>query len=233
MNAVKIFVFSAFLAIFAVFPAVAQDNMPTPTGYALARDILGDDFITPDDVAKARNLFYSDAQLALFQETLPSRDILEWLKANDFMLVAGPPVALSLLDVRRLNDALFYSKNGKGWYAANDEQFSRNDTVGPVWLAFRKSPVPNSTRKTWDEQQALLGNDGRVPNAAEVAWGLTTYKEVRDTYLMDNIWVRTVSVDSGGRRVPVGYFFSVGLDVDGYWVDGRHSRLGVSAARKF
>jgi len=268
VNTLKALVFSAFLAIFAVFPVVAQDNTPTPeqvekvltqicgdtitkeyleaflegkdkdsraalSGYDLASDILGDDLITPYEVASTRSLLYSDAQFASFKDTLPSREVLEWLKANDYMLVAGPPVELSLLDVRRRNDALFYSKNGEGWYAASDEEFSRTDTVGSVWLALRKSPVLDSTNKTWDEQQALLSENERVPNAAEVAWGLTTYKEVRGAYLMDSIWVRTFSVDSGGRHVYVFGFGQSGLFVGRWWDDGRLEHLGVFSARKF
>lgn len=254
--------------MFAIFPAVAQDNTPTPeqvekvltaicgdsitsvcleaflkekgevaraalSRYDLARDILGGDFITPNEVVQARDQSYSDAQLTAFQSTLPSKEILEWLKVNNYMLVPGPSKTLSLLDVRRLNDALFYSKDGKGWYSESGETFSRTDTVSPVWLALRKSPVPDSTSKTWGEQQTLLGNDEYFPNAAEVTWGLTTYKEVRGTYLMDNIWVRTSSALSDDRRVYVGGFSSVGLGVLSWWDGRRSSVLGLSSARKF
>jgi len=224
VNILKTFVLSTSLAIFVIFPAVAQSRAPTPEQvktctvlpeYELACAILGNDFIAPADVTRVRGLAYSRTHLLSFRKTLPSREVLEWLSSNDYMLVAGPPRALSLLDVRTLNDALFYSKNGKGWYASDDEHFSRNDTVSSVWLALRKSPVPDSTNKTWSEQQALLGSDERIPNVAEAAWGLTTYKEVRGVYLMDNIWVRVSSVHSGGRRVRVsGNFASRGRDVN-------------------
>ena len=49
---------------------------------------------------------------------------------------------------------------------------------------------------------------------------------------MENWYSRTLSVDSGGGRVDVGYFGSGGLDVSSYWDDSRNSYLGVSSSRK-
>lgn len=242
MNILKTLVLSALLAIFMISPAAAQDRTPTleqvethaiPYSYELARNILGGNFITPKDVAQARNLSYSDVRLAVFKDTLPSREVLVWLRANDYMLVAGPPVELSLLDIRKLNDTLFFSKNGKGWYSFDNETFSRNDTVSPVWLALRKSAVPDSTKKTWGEQQELLSNNERVPNAAEVTWGLTTYKEVRGVYLMGKIWMRTFSVDSGSRRVGVAIFDQGGIYINNWGDDNRDNYFGVSSVWKF
>ena len=116
------------------------------------------------------------------------------------------------------------------WYS--DQKFARNDKADTRWIIVRKEPVPDSTSKTWDEQQALLSDVEVTPNAAEVVWAITTYKAVRDIYLLPNIYVRTSSLDSGGDRVGVGDFDDKGLDVDGWRDDNRDSFVGVSSARK-
>lgn len=239
MNTFIPLVLSVFFVVFADLQVIAEDHTPTTKqetrvelfGYELARNILGDDFITPYEVVEVRDLSYSEAQLAAFENTLPSRKVLEWLGSNDYMLIAGPPT-LSLLGVRNINDTLFNSKNDEGgWYATEGEEFSRTDTIGPVWLALRKSVVPNSANKTWDEQQALLGNDERVPNITEVAWGLTTYYEVRGVYLMSNTWVRTFSI-SKGYRINIGGFDQEGIHIGYWWGNGRLDYIHVLSVRK-
>ncbi len=198
--------------------------------YELARTILGKDFISPEEVAKSRKgVAYTDDQLSQFSDTVPSQEVLQWCRDNGYMVVAGPNRPMSLLEVRSLKSDHFYSKEG-GWYA--EQTFAQNDKVETRWIMFRKEPVPGSTSKNWNEQQALLSADEVTPNVAEVAWCLTTYKAVRNIYLLPSIYVRTSSLDSGGDRVYVGYFDAGGLGVD-YWHDGiRDGPLGVSAGRK-
>lgn len=201
--------------------------------YSLAREILGNDFILPDEIARARNweLPYSDEQLHRFTETLPSEEVLQWLHDNGFILVTGSPKPMSLLEIRDLNPKLFYNKTG-GWYANESEKFSREDKVNPEWLMLRKTPVPNSTNKTWSNQQKLISEMEYVPNAASVVWGLTTYKEVRNEYLLPNVYVGTSSVGSDGSRVFVGDFDGDGLVVNDCSDDNYGSDLGVASARK-
>jgi hypothetical protein len=198
----------------------------------LARTILGKDFIPPEEIATARGVPYTDDQLATFGDRLPDQEALEWCRDNGMMLVAGPPKAMSLLEVRDLKNDYLYSKRGS-WYAGRSERFARNDRAEPIWIAFRKEPVAGSSDKDWPEQQALVAEPTVVPNAAEVVWGLTTYKAVRGVYLLPNLYVRTASVDSDGSCVRVGRFDSDGIGINVFWDDHRASFLGVSAARKF
>jgi hypothetical protein len=199
--------------------------------FTFAREILGDDFISPQEIAAARGLTYSEEQIAELQRTLPDRETLEWLKRNGYMLVAGSPSEMSLLDVRELNRNYFRSKEG-GWYNESREAFARNDKVTCRWLMLRKGIVPNSTSKTWGEQQKLLTDLELTPNVAEEVWGMTTYKAVRGVYLLGNVYARTSSVDSGGYHVSVGGFDGDGLNVTYWSVNGRHSSIGVASARK-
>ena len=50
------------------------------TSFQRASDILGDDFVSPQDVANARGLTYSDEQLEHLARTLPSEEVLADLK---------------------------------------------------------------------------------------------------------------------------------------------------------
>ncbi|MBU3668924.1 MAG: hypothetical protein FGM57_03070 [Candidatus Taylorbacteria bacterium] len=198
--------------------------------YKLAQSILGADFITPEEVMKARTgIVYNDEQITALAESLPSEDMLKWCKENGYAVMPAPPTAMSLLDVREIKSTHFYSETG-GWYA--DQKFAREDKTSFGWLAIKKTPVANSTSKNWNEQSKLLSALEHVPNAAETSWFITTYFEVRGARLFESVYVRTSSLDSDGSRVSVGYFASEGLAV-GHWYDGsRVGNVGVASARK-
>jgi hypothetical protein len=202
-----------------------------PPDFTLAREILGDDFLAPEEIATARSLTYSEEQVVKLDRTLPDREILEWLKRNDYMLVAGSPGEMSLLDVRELNRSYFYSKQD-GWYAKRGEEFARNEKVTCRWYMVRKGIVPDSTNKTWSEQQHLLSGLETAPMAVELTWALISYKAVRDVFLLSTLYARTSSVDSCGNHVCVGYFGEDGLNVLSWFDDAWHSRIGVASARK-
>jgi len=206
------------------FGAKAPDN-------ALAQSILGADFITPEEVTSARpRIVYTDEQITALAESLPSEDVLKWCKDNDYAVMPAPPQAYSLLDVCEIQSAHFYSKTG-GRYS--DHKFAREDKTSFGWLAIKKTPFANSTRKSWTDQNKLLSALEQVPNAAEMSWFITTYFEVRGIRLFEGVYVLTSScISDGVRRVGVGSFASDGLYVSS-WRDGhRDGYFGLSAARK-
>ncbi|OGL87268.1 hypothetical protein A3I40_02215 [Candidatus Uhrbacteria bacterium RIFCSPLOWO2_02_FULL_48_12] len=204
----------------------------TPNNEELARQILGDDIVFPEDIAAAGGLFYADEQLQRFIDTIPSEEALRELKANNFALVAGPSKPMSLLEVRDADSGPFYTKT-EGWYSNVNEKFAMNDRAPTEWLAIRKEPVLNSTNRRWNEQLGLISVNERVPNAGEMSWFITTYFKVRGVRLFASVYARTSSVDSSGVRVCVGGFGADGLCVSSGWGDGRGSGLGVASARKF
>jgi len=199
--------------------------------YELAKTILGKDFISPEEIAARRGLTYSDELFAAFGQMLPDEEGLVWCRDNGMPLFGGPPRSKSLLGIRGLNPAYFYSTEG-GWYAKDAETFSRLDLVEPIWIALRKEPVAGSLSQDWPTQRPMVTNPAIIPNAAEAAWCLTTYKAVRGVDLSPGIYVRTSSCDSHGNRVYVG-FDDGRLSVYDIWDSVRDSDLGVSAARQF
>jgi len=229
--------FAAYLlAGISRFRALAPD-------YALAQSILGADFITPEEVTKARpSIIYTGGLITALAESLPSEDMLKWCKDNGYAVMPAPPTAMSLLYVREIQSAHFCSKAG-GWYS--DQEFAREDKTSFGWLAIKKTPVANSTSKSWTDQNKLLSALEQVPNAAEMSWFITTYFEVRGIRVFGGVYVRTSSLDSVGNRVNVGYFLdsvgnrvsvgyfdSGGLNVNGWNGDIRLAYIGLSAARK-
>jgi len=200
--------------------------------YDLGKTILGKDFISPEEIVTARGITYTDEQLAKFGDTLPAQDVLEWCRDNGMMLVAGPPKSMSLLDVRSVKADYFYSKEG-GWYADKAQKFAKNDKAAAVWIAFHKEPVADSFNRNWAEQSDLVSEPMSVPNIAEAVWCLTTYKAVREVYLLPNLYVRTSSIDSDGIHVIVGSFDARGLLVGNGWGFERSDNLGLASARKF
>ena len=214
-----------------VVAGIARFTAKAPN-YDLAKTILGKGFISPEEIATARGLTYTDEQLAKFGDTLPAQDVLEWCRDNGMMLVAGPPKPMSTLDIRSIKIDYFDSREG-GWYSNKSEKFARNDKAEPVWIALRKEPVAESLNRNWSEQSDLVAEPMVVPNAAEALWGFTTYKAVRSIYLLPNLCVRTSSVDSVGDHVNVGDFGALGLCVDSHWDNKRFDSLGLASARKF
>ena len=200
--------------------------------YTCPKIILGKDFLSPEQIAaETRKITYSPSQLKYFSETLPSQDILKWCRTNGFMLIAGPPEPLSLLQIRDIAPWMFYLNND-GWYSGEKQNFSRKDIVASIWLILRKGILPNSTNKTWHEQQKLLPMEEYIPNVAELAWSLTTYKKVNNIDLLNKLFVRSKSCDSEGVPVDIGYSRSLGLRIGFFCDENNFKYLGLTTARE-
>lgn len=199
--------------------------------YKDVRAILGKDFIPPEEIAIVRKLTYSDEVLRHFAETLPSEGVLQWLRDNGFMLIAGTPNSMSFLEIRNINAQLFFTKSG-GWYAEEEQKFSQSDKVTAEWLMMRKGIMLKFMVKTWDEQQKLLTDVEYIPNLAEATWVETTYKEVRNAWLFPDVYVRTSSVDSCGDHVGFGNSSNGGVHIHRGWDGYHHDYLGLAFARK-
>lgn len=209
--------------------------------YDLASTILGEDLISPEEIMKVRKLTYGDDLLQQFIKTLPNKEVLLWLRDNGFILVAGAPSPLSLLEIRNLNNRLFYCKS-KGWYAEEWRGFSRDDKVISEWLMLRKNVVPNSKRIYWDrdkhwaKQQKLLSEAEYIPNVAEMAWAITTYKTVRGIWLFPYIFAITSSIFSMSGDLPAligASEISNVISVPYYWRgSGFYAPVGLASARE-
>lgn len=208
----------------------AADNADTR-----ARDILGKDFISPKEIATARDLTYSPEHLAEFGRTLPDEKTLKWCAQKGFMLMAGPPSPMSFLDVFGLKPDDFYTKDPKE-QAQHGYISTTREKVASGWLVLRKDPLPGSVGLAGYDQFQLLPKFERMAYAVEVIWGLTTYKAVRDIRLLSTFSVRTGSVkdkvDSRVFHFCIGHFDERGIRVRAM-VDREESPdLGMTSVRK-
>jgi len=101
-------------------------------GYDLANHILGKDFIPPELIDGATNVSYDNKLFQYFFDTLPSEEVMVWLRDTDqgFALIAGPSFKMSLLVITNFKSQLFYDKRG-GWYTEEQQAFSRDDKIMP------------------------------------------------------------------------------------------------------
>ncbi len=194
-----------------------------------ARQLLGLDFISPEEIIAARGLRYSEEQIADLYRTLPGRGTLEWLQSNGYTLVAGPPHEVSLVNI---HSRFLFAGNGGDWRTNARESFARDEKVSCRWYMLRKEWVPDSTGKMWSEQVPLLQSDETVPTAIEILWGLTSHKAVRQTYLISDMFLRTSSLDADGDHVYVARGNEDGFSISGWSDNERSDRLGLACARE-
>jgi len=169
------------------------------------------------------DIFYTEEQLLMFRETMPSRDVLEWCRSNHYMLIAGPHCSMSITQLRSLHRNYFWNRDA---FCHVD-----GDVVETNWIMMSKKPLLSSNWKTWDEQQVLLSDNEVVPNVTEVAWCLTTYRIVRHIFLLSNSYVITSSPSPVIGRFYVGVFDVWGLCI-GVAPDGRGEKMHILPARK-
>ncbi len=198
------------------------------TSQVRAREIMGRNFFGVEEAIKHFGVNPSKQQLAFLAEVPWGEEVLRACKDTHVLLATFP---LSVLDVRGIvkklaDQTLFYKQD---WY---DKQAFSADKGEIGWQLVRKEPIANSTRKTWNEQQALLSKDEETPTARVVVQTAIGHFLATGERLFEKIYVRCVDLDSGGHRVYVGYFDAEGLDVSYYWDGDQYDSVGVSAARK-
>jgi hypothetical protein len=183
----------------------------------LALRIMGNDIIFPLEITEAHGLSYTDNQVELLSVTMPTFEVMEELNKNGFAQMPLPPEPLSLLDLLNGRPEYFYSTHSKTppWYADPEQTFARNEKTGFGWIVVKKAPI-KSTSSNWDGQNKVILSgvgEGRMPNAAEMVWFISTFKDVRDIWLFPETYVHTSSVAANGNPVFVGRCDSDGIGI--------------------
>ncbi|MCL5733519.1 MAG: hypothetical protein M1334_02540 [Patescibacteria group bacterium] len=133
---------------------------------------------------------------------------------------------MSILDIRgKVENKLFYD----AWY--NNQVFAKDEGEAS-WQLIKKTPVDNSTDKTYQEQQALLTNNEETPTAQLMVYTIIGHYLATGERLMEYIYVRCSDMDSDGDHVSVGSFDSYGLAVGYDWNGNRSGNVGLASARK-
>ena len=198
--------------------AVTGDPIPDSESQAKARSIMGKNFLGLEEVRRGYGIALPVEQLA---EIPFDEETLQACK-DTHVLVAGS--ALSVNEVRKLASDDFYDTD---WH--NREPFATTKKVTVRWYLLRSAPVPESRNKTYDQQTALLKEE-EVPFACEMTYMVILYWLTHRERLLSDVYVRCQDKDSGGSRVVVGNFGSVGFVVGNYWDDGRSAYLGLASS---
>ena len=205
---------------------ISNGGYEVTTNHKRAQEIMGRNYFGIEEAIRHFGVNPSRQQLAALSEVPFTEATLEECK-NTHILVAVFP--LSILEIRGKvpgSQRLFYNQD---WY--NRESFAKNRGK-TEWHLVRKTPVDNSTSKTWNEQQALLAKNDEAPTARVMVYTIIGHYLATGERLFEQIYVRCSDVDSRGARVYVGGFVSHGLYVNYYWYDHRYDFIGVASARK-
>jgi hypothetical protein len=188
---------------------------------------MGRNFFGVEDAIRHFGVTPSRQQTAALSEIPFSEAMLEECRETHVLVAVFP---LSILEIRgkvaTQASRLFYDQD---WYVKQAFAKEKGETE---WKLVRKTPIANSTNKTWPEQQALLGSNEETPTARVMVFTSIGHLLATGERLFEKIYVRCSDVASDGNRVGLGGFGSGGLRVDDSWDDDRLGILGVSAARK-
>lgn len=200
------------------------------TNHAAAEAIMGSNFLGIAEIEQAFGVKFTPAQrqkLAIIPDKL-----MQVLKAcaKTHVLVAGFP--LSIIDVRAKvaghTEKLFCSPTGTGWY---NEQAFAGVQVECRWYLLRKEPLPNSTSKWYNEQEATVAQlEEEIPWARDVVFATMALFLTTGERLFERICVRCKDVTSLGSRVRVGSFDQDGFHIN-YWSGKPHDGVAVASLR--
>jgi len=192
-----------------------------------AREIMGQNFFGIEEAIWHFGVKPTRAGLSTLAET-SFREVILRECGNTHVLVAILP--LSILGIRRrVGRKLFHNHPG-AWY--DSESFAKVKGEA-CWQLVRKTPIDkNFGSKTRDEEQALLGEDEGVPSARVLVYTTIGHYLATGERLFERAYARSSDVDSDGDHVVVGFFNSVGLDIDRYWDSVRVDNTGPASALK-
>ncbi len=186
--------------------------------------IMGSNFISLEEAEKCLGMKFSESDHKVLDEGIPySGEVLEQCQDTHILV---PMPALSIMEIRALIPVeIFWDQD---WYT--DQDFAK-EKCRAGWRLIRKTIVPDSAGKNYDEQRAQLGDDEEVPPACELVYAVALYRLASNEELFSNIWARTSALSSHGDRVDVSFCFGR-LDVS-YWLDGlRSDNLALASSRK-
>lgn len=208
-----------------VVTLVDRNGIEATTSQKLARAI-GIPVFGVEEAIRHLVLNPSRHQLAALSEVPFTEATLEECKDSHVLVAVFP---LSIIEIHGKipsGQRLFYNRD---WY--NEESFAK-DRGETEWQLVRKTPVPNSTGKTWQEQWSLLAKDEETPKARVIVYTIIGHYLATSERLFDRIYVRCSDVVSDGYRVSIGRFGSRGLGVGRSWDVDRHDHLGLASVRK-
>lgn len=168
-----------------------------------AREILGDEFLSPNDVSLSEfSNRYSPAQLTEFEQTLPDEKCLKQLKQEGFFLTAGPAQEVSILfldkmfqkkllyrtkerlgpidylilspsEYKKLVDDVVSGRKRKCLCEHKRARFAVEEKVTARWYAMQKKAF--FPQASWIDLVAAQFPGFKIPTAIELVWSMAVF----------------------------------------------------------
>jgi len=186
-----------------------------PTSLEFARTILENNLITPDEIGDAcEALAYTDEQVAALNESLPSRETLNYCRQHDYLVLPTPPKVMTVMAMWEVYREFFGGKEFPSFYnslVANYEQLKPSG-----WLAIAKKGIWVRGPRDFAKTQAGLNHRHRTVPASELVWTLATLAKVSGERLL-NYWQYALTSSADFERIGIAFPDGGGLDVYSDW----------------
>lgn len=215
--------------------ADANQNLPL-IEHENARRILGEYFVSPEEIRGIVGVDYSEKQISHLTKTIPSEEVLWWLRDSGYLLVAGPPIRLSLYKIHGIKREFFFNsfnrKDGSNNYLGRYNKFLSAEMVSCRWLIVSKAPIAKSSERDEFLLKNLACYPEYVPKAVEIVWASMAFRELRNRWPSRSLFCGTSSVGASGLSVFVGFLSDKMAFVFGRLDGDGKSKMGAASALK-
>ncbi len=189
-----------------------------------AREIMGANYFGIEEARAYFGIKPLDRELLALAEIPFAEETLEECKDTHILAAIFP---LCIRDIPyRADSRLLYDL--QSYY---DEPFTRYFSHAS-WQLIRKTPIQDSTEKSYTEQQSLLKGNEKIPSVKDMVYALIGHYLATHERLFGNIFVRCSDTFSDNRRVQIGRFDSGGIVICGGEDDSHSANIGLAAARR-
>ena len=147
--------------------------MKATTEYARIK--LGTRFISHEQISYLYNMLYSseESEENVLEKTFPSKEIIDYLCSEHFLLVAGPSEPICCYAIIGL-----MGQSGNK-FRFESESFFWYEKLNPKWIAIKNCPSNESYNVgSLKKQQDQLKKQGRIlPTLTEVLWSFNLIAE--------------------------------------------------------
>lgn len=212
----------------------------SPIDQELAREILGRNFWGAEEWSEFCGEKFSEDQLQKIAKFSWSKKILELpcpfikdkqIKDTHFAFLGLREIRNEPLPIIRWHQ--LHSPEGQPRFYYHPPWYQRLPFATMLVCRFdwylMPLTIPDSSKKTLEEQVALLPSSYRVPFTIEEVTKLILYYKKNGIYLNSNRYARCKDVVPDGSRVMVGFFTPDGLFIE-YGDDRSYPEIEIAAS---
>jgi len=197
----------------------------------LGKTIMGENFFGIEDAVNYFSITPPEQEL-LFLEKIPfTEEVLKTCKDTHILTAVFP---LSIIDIySRVDPKLFYKHKDDKKLSYIDRLFAKTkNKLG--WHLVRKTPVSNSFKKTWLEQQKSISFDEEIPEIQIMVYVMIGHFLKTGERLLTSVSVRCLNSEVPNYHIFVDNFVHTEkcLYINMYWDSDTLEKLGISSMKK-